>query len=60
MKRGDRMPRQEAIKKLKEQLVRRHEALQRAVDGDLSLLRELHQERQGTFWMRLRIRCRMN
>ena len=41
------MPRQEAIKKLKEQLVRRHEALQRAVDGDLSLLRELHQEKTG-------------
>ena len=47
MKRGDLMPRQEAIKKLKEQLVRRHEALQRAVDGDLSLLRELHQEKTG-------------
>jgi DnaK suppressor protein len=45
--RGDLMPRQEAIKKLKEQLVRRHEALQRAVDGDLSLLRELHQEKTG-------------
>ena len=41
------MPRQEAIKKLKEQLIRRHEALQRAVDGDLSLLRELHQEKTG-------------
>ena len=47
MKRGDLMPRQEAIKQLKEQLVRRHEALQRAVDGDLSLLRELHQEKTG-------------
>ena len=41
------MGRKEAIKQLKEQLVRRHEALQRAVEGDLSLLRELHQEKTG-------------
>ncbi|MDB4678714.1 TraR/DksA family transcriptional regulator [Rhodopirellula sp.] len=41
------MPRKDAIKNLKDQLIRRHEALQRAVDGDLSLLRELHQERTG-------------
>jgi len=45
--RDNLMPRQQAIKKLKEQLVLRHDALQRAVDGDLSLLRELHQEKTG-------------
>ena len=41
------MSRKESIKKLREQLVRRREALQRALDGDLSLLRELHQEKTG-------------
>ncbi|MFK8111889.1 MAG: TraR/DksA family transcriptional regulator [Rubripirellula sp.] len=41
------MSRKDAIKKLREQLVRRRDALQRALDGDLSLLRELHQERTG-------------
>ena len=41
------MSRKESIKKLREQLVRRREALQQALEGDLSLLRELHQERTG-------------
>lgn len=41
------MSRKEAIKKLRDQLVRRRDALQRALDGDLSLLRELHQEKTG-------------
>jgi DnaK suppressor protein len=41
------MSRKESIKKLREQLMRRREALQRALDGDLSLLRELHQEKTG-------------
>lgn len=45
--RGDGMSRKEAIKKLHEQLVRRRDALHRALEGDLSLLRELHQERTG-------------
>jgi DnaK suppressor protein len=41
------MSRKESIKKLREQLVRRRDALQRAIEGDLSLLRELHQEKTG-------------
>ncbi len=41
------MSRKDAIKKLHEQLVRRRDALHRALEGDLSLLRELHQERTG-------------
>ena len=41
------MSRKDAIKKLREQLVRRRDALHRALEGDLSLLRELHQERTG-------------
>ena len=41
------MSRKESIKKLRDQLVRRREALARAFEGDLSLLRELHQERTG-------------
>ena len=41
------MSRKESIKKLREQLIRRRDALQRALEGDLSLLRELHQERTG-------------
>ena len=41
------MSRKESIKKLREQLVRRRDALRRALEGDLSLLRELHQERTG-------------
>lgn len=41
------MSRKDAIKKLREQLIRRRDALQSALEGDLSLLRELHQERTG-------------
>ncbi|MDG2221544.1 MAG: TraR/DksA family transcriptional regulator [Rubripirellula sp.] len=41
------MSRKDAIQKLHDQLVLRRDALQRALDGDLSLLRELHQERTG-------------
>ena len=41
------MSRKEAIKKLREQLIRRRDALHRALEGDLSLRRELHQERTG-------------
>ncbi len=41
------MSRKDAIKKLREQLVRRRDALCSALEGDLSLLRELHQERTG-------------
>jgi len=41
------MSRTESIKKLRDQLVRRRDALHRALEGDLSLLRELHQERTG-------------
>ena len=41
------MSRKESIKKLREQLIRRRDALHRALEGDLSLLRELHQERTG-------------
>ena len=41
------MSRKEAIKQLREQLIRRRDALHRALEGDLSLLRELHQERTG-------------
>lgn len=41
------MSRKDAIKQLREQLVRRRDALHRALEGDLSLLRELHQERTG-------------
>ncbi|QDT01732.1 General stress protein 16O [Rubripirellula lacrimiformis] len=41
------MPRNESIKKLRDQLVRRRDALHRALEGDLSLLRELHQEKTG-------------
>lgn len=41
------MSRKESIKKLREQLIRRCDALHRALEGDLSLLRELHQERTG-------------
>ena len=41
------MSRKEAIKQLREQLVRRRDALHRALEGDLSLLRELHQEKTG-------------
>ena len=41
------MSRKESIKKLREQLIRRRDALHRAIEGDLSMLRELHQERTG-------------
>lgn len=41
------MSRRDSIKKLREQLIRRRDALHRALEGDLSLLRELHQERTG-------------
>ena len=41
------MSRKDAIKKLREQLIRRRDALHLALEGDLSLLRELHQERTG-------------
>ncbi len=41
------MSRKESLAKLRAVLDRRREALQRALDGDLSLLRELHQERSG-------------
>ncbi|MDA8745285.1 TraR/DksA family transcriptional regulator [Rubripirellula amarantea] len=41
------MSRKESIKKLRDQLIRRRDALHRALEGDLSLLRELHQERTG-------------
>jgi DnaK suppressor protein len=41
------MSRKESIEKLREQLIRRRDALHRALEGDLSLLRELHQERTG-------------
>jgi DnaK suppressor protein len=41
------MSRNDSIQKLREQLVRRRDALHRALEGDLSLLRELHQEKTG-------------
>lgn len=41
------MPRKDAIEKLKETLVRRRDALRRALEGDLSLLQELHQSPTG-------------
>ena len=39
------MSRKDAMKKLRETLVRRRDALQRALQGDLSLLQELHHDR---------------
>jgi DnaK suppressor protein len=41
------MSRKEAIKSLRETLVRRRDALRRALKGDLSLLQELHQQKTG-------------
>ncbi len=41
------MPRTDAIDKLRSTLVRRREALARALEGDLSLLRELHSAASG-------------
>ncbi len=41
------MSRKESLAKLHAALVRRRDALRRALDGDLSLLRELHQQKTG-------------
>ena len=41
------MSRKDAILKLRETLVRRRDALARALEGDLSLLQELHQQKTG-------------
>jgi DnaK suppressor protein len=41
------MPRKDALMKLRKTLVRRREALGRALEGDLSLLRELHAAASG-------------
>ncbi len=41
------MSRKDAIEKLRETLVRRRDALRRALAGDLSLLQELHQAKTG-------------
>jgi len=41
------MSRKDAIEKLRETLIRRRDALRRALQGDLSLLQELHQEKTG-------------
>ena len=41
------MTRKQEIKKLKENLIRRRDAIRRALKGDLSLLQELHQDRTG-------------
>ncbi len=41
------MTRKAAILKLRETLVRRRDALRRALQGDLSLLQELHQQKTG-------------
>ncbi len=41
------MSRKDAIKKLEETLVRRRDAIRRALKGDLSLFQELHQEKTG-------------
>jgi len=41
------MSRKDAIKKLQETLVRRRDAIRRALKGDLSLFQELHQEKTG-------------
>lgn len=41
------MSRKEAIEKLRVTLVRRRDALRRALEGDLSLLQELHQSPTG-------------
>ncbi len=41
------MSRKDAIEKLRETLVRRRDALRRALEGDLSLLQELHQDKTG-------------
>ncbi|MEM9643851.1 MAG: TraR/DksA family transcriptional regulator [Planctomycetota bacterium] len=41
------MSRQESLKKLRTTLVRRRDALRRALDGDLSLLQDLHGQKTG-------------
>lgn len=41
------MSRKESIAKLRETLLRRRDAMRRALAGDLSLLQELHQEKTG-------------
>lgn len=41
------MSRKEAIKNLRQTLIRRRDALRRALKGDLSLLQELHQQKTG-------------
>ncbi|QDT13147.1 TraR/DksA family transcriptional regulator [Planctomycetes bacterium K23_9] len=41
------MSRKEAIKKLEQTLIRRRDAIRRALKGDLSLFQELHQEKTG-------------
>ena len=41
------MSRKDAIKKLHQTLIRRRDAIRRALKGDLSLFQELHQEKTG-------------
>lgn len=41
------MSREESLQKLRVTLIRRRDALRRALAGDLSLLRELHQQKTG-------------
>ena len=41
------MTRKESIAKLRETLLRRRVAMRRALEGDLSLLQELHQQKTG-------------
>jgi len=41
------MSRKESIAKLRETLIRRRVAMRRALQGDLSLLQELHQQKTG-------------
>ncbi|MCM2369060.1 TraR/DksA family transcriptional regulator [Aporhodopirellula aestuarii] len=41
------MSRKESLQKLRSTLVRRRDALRKALAGDLSLLRELHQQKTG-------------
>tara|TARA_R110002049_G_scaffold4601_5_gene32668 strand:- start:923412 stop:923840 length:429 start_codon:yes stop_codon:yes gene_type:complete len=45
--RGEAMTRKETIAKLRETLLRRRDAMRRALEGDLSLLQELHQQKTG-------------
>ncbi len=41
------MSRKNSLLKLREILIRRRDAMRRALEGDLSLLRELHQQKTG-------------